>query len=135
MDGFKNFSLPAWVSLSADIVPLSWRGRYFSTRNLAMSVAAMVFIYGIGQLITSVGEPQGYQWALSLAGILGLISAIFYSRIRDYRDENHEIQKQSYKIKSLFTILQTDQNFLAFCIFTTFWTFSLNLAGPFLMCF
>jgi MFS family permease len=131
MDGLRNFSLPAWISLSADIVPLSWRGRYFATRNLVMGVAAMVMIYGIGQLITWVGEPTGYQWALGLALLFGLLSAGFFGRIRDYRDEDHQIPSQSYTLRSLFAILRVDKNFLAFCIFTAIWTFSLNIAGPF----
>ena len=33
MDGLRNFALPAWVSMTADVVPLSWRGRFFATRN------------------------------------------------------------------------------------------------------
>jgi MFS family permease len=39
---FGNLGVPAWVSLIADIVPLSWRGRYFSSRNMAMGVANML---------------------------------------------------------------------------------------------
>jgi MFS family permease len=48
MDGLRNFSIPAWVSMTANVVPLSWRGRYFSTRNLVMGFASMVMTYGIG---------------------------------------------------------------------------------------
>lgn len=131
MDGLRNFSMPAWVSLTGDVIPLSWRGRYFATRNFVMGFAAMIMTYTIGQLITWLGEPIGYQWSLFLAFIFGIISASFFSRIRDYRDIDHQIPKQSYSLVSLFQTLKTDQNFLALCIFIALWTFSLNIAGPF----
>lgn len=131
LDGLRNFALPAWVSMTADVVPLAWRGRYFSARNLAMGLASMIITYGIGQMITWLGEPVGYQWAMGLAFIFGWISASFFSRIRDYRDENHQIPKQSYTLRSLFDTFRLDRNFLSFCMFTACWTFSLSIAGPF----
>jgi MFS family permease len=131
LDGLRNFALPAWVSMTGDVVPLSWRGRYFATRNLAMGFSAMVLIYGIGQVISLIGDPEGYQVALGLAFVFGMISTFYFGRIRDYREEGQEIPKQSYSIKSLFDTLKKDPNFLAFCIFTAIWTFSLNIAGPF----
>jgi MFS family permease len=131
MDGLRNFSLPAWVSMTGDVIPLSWRGRYFATRNLIMGFAAMVVTYGIGQVITWLGEPVGYQWSLLLAFVFGITSTSFFARIRDYRDKNQEIPRQSYSLQSLFQTLKGDRNFLAFCLFTGLWTFSLNIAGPF----
>ena len=131
VDGLRNFALPAWVSMTGDVVPLAWRGRYFATRNLVMGFAAMLMTYGIGQLISALGEPVGYQWAIGLAFVFGLLSAGLFAQIRDYRDENHEIAPQSYKIKALFNTLGADRNFLAFCGFTALWTLSLNIAGPF----
>lgn len=56
---FANLGVPAWVSLTADIVPLSWRGRYFSSRNIAMGVANMLTTFLVGQLITLVGGTNG----------------------------------------------------------------------------
>lgn len=131
IDGLRNFSLPAWVSMTGDVIPLSWRGRYFATRNLIMSFAAMVVTFGIGQVITLLGEPVGYQWALVFAFVFGITAASFFSRIRDYRDADQIIPPQSYSFRSLFRTLQVDRNFLAFCLFTGLWTFSMNIAGPF----
>jgi MFS family permease len=131
MDGANNFSLPAWVSLAGDVVPLSWRGRYFGTRNLAMGISAILVIYGFGQFITWIGPPDGYQWALGLAFVFGIISASFFSRIKDYRDINQKIPTQSYSLKSLFATLKNDRNFLGLCGFTALWNFSINIAGPF----
>jgi MFS family permease len=131
MDGLRNFSIPAWVSLTGDVIPLSFRGRYFATRNLIMGFAAMVVMYLIGQLITRLGEPIGYQWSLLLAFVFGITATGFFSRIRDYRDIDHEIPSQGYSLKSLIRTLSLDRNFLAFCIFASLWTFSLNIAAPF----
>ena len=62
MDGFANLGMPAWTSLSADIVPLAWRGRFFSTRNIVMGAAIMLVTFIAGQIITLAGTPiAGYQ--------------------------------------------------------------------------
>ena len=86
MDGLWNFSLPVWIPITADVIPLSWRGKRFATRNLVMGFSALVMNYFIGQVISLLGEPVGYQWSLLLAFCFGIISAGFFSRIRDYRN-------------------------------------------------
>jgi MFS family permease len=117
--------------MTADVVPLSWRGRYFATRNFVMGLASMAMTFGIGQLITWLGEPVGFQWALGLAFIFGMIASGFFSRIRDYSEKDQRTPIQSYSIRSLVDTLRLDRNFASFCGFTVLWTFSLNLAGPF----
>ena len=61
MDGLRNFSLPVWISITVDVIPLSWRGKRFATRNLVMGFSALVMNYFIGQVISLLGEPVGYQ--------------------------------------------------------------------------
>lgn len=131
IDAARNLALPAWTSITADIVPLAWRGRYFATRNVAMGVATMVVTYGIGEFITQIGDPQGYQWALILAFVLGLSSTWYFSRLQEPKENRNQTALQNYKFRGLVSTLQTDKNFLTFWIYTAIWTFSLNIAGPF----
>ncbi len=49
---FANISVPAWTPLTAHLVPLQWRGRYFSSRNIAMVVSAMSLGGGVGAFST-----------------------------------------------------------------------------------
>ncbi len=134
MDGSGNLGIPAWISMTAEIVPLTRRGRYFGNRNLAMGIAAMLTTYVIGHLITGIGSPEGYQWAMGLAFFFGILSTYSFSQIRETTSpENQTSQdiKPSYSIKSLFSTLRSDRNFMIYCIYTAIWTFSLNIAAPF----
>ena len=56
MDGFTYLGMPAWTSLSADIVPLSWRGRFYGSRNMVMSMANMLVTLAAGQ--SSPWQPR-----------------------------------------------------------------------------
>lgn len=131
LDGARNLALPAWVSLTADIVPLAWRGRYFGNRNLAMGISAMVITLVIGELITRLGTPGGYQLTLGIALATGMLSTYYFSRINEPEASKAINSPSRYSFKVLLSVLRGDRNFLVFCIYTALWTFSLNLAGPF----
>ena len=61
-DAFANLSVPAWTSLTADIVPLEWRGRYFASRNTAMNAGGIAATFLVGAFITQVGAPPAFSW-------------------------------------------------------------------------
>lgn len=131
MAGFGNLALPAWVSLTGDIIPLAWRGRYFGTRNLIMGVAGMVTTLVVGQLITRLGATiPVYQAAFGLAFLIGMLSTYSYSRLHEPESRTPS-EAQAYTLKALLSTLKGDPNFLAYCLYTMLWNFSLNIAGPF----
>lgn len=130
-DVFNNIGYPAWISLTGDIVPIEGRGRYFGTRNFMMGIAGMIVALTIGEMITQIGDPLGYQVAFILAVIFGVISMTFFARIKDpITAESSEINNRSW-IKEIFASLKGQKAFLLFSIFTAVWNFSLNIAGPF----
>lgn len=128
---FANLGIPAWMSLTADIVPLSWRGRYFSARNMAMSVVGMVTTFLVGQLITRFGAPTGYQLAMGLAFVLGVAATFSFARIEEPAglDPSRTADRPSYS--PLLPHLRAHPDFLALCATAALWSFSLNIAGPF----
>jgi MFS family permease len=134
-DAFANFSMPAWMAITADIVPLSWRGRYFSSRNVAMGVANILVTYLVGQLITGVGGPAGYQFAMGLAATVGLAATFSFARIDEpLASMSLQGNDQSPRAPSLSGLLQDLRRcpeFLALCAAAALWNFSLAIAGPF----
>lgn len=134
MDAFGNLSMPAWTSLTAEIVPLAWRGRYFGTRNMFMGIANMVVTFIAGQVIVHAASPiAGYQRVNFLALLFGVLSSIYFASIREPRS-GFPVPKNStdvYKPALLIQGLKRDPNFLAFCISQMVWNFSINIAGPF----
>jgi MFS family permease len=129
-DGFANMSLPAWTSMTGDVVPLRWRGRYFGSRNVAMGVANMVATLLVGTMITAIGGAQGYQVAFGLAFAIGLLSTFSFSRLEEPPAVVSEV-KPGYSFASLFQTLRAGPNFLRFCLYSALWNFSLAVAGPF----
>ena len=130
-DAFANLSLPAWTSMTGDVVPLAWRGRYFSARNIMMGISNMVSILLVGQLITHTHAPVGYQLALMVAFIVGSVSTYSYARIREPNKPAIPQDLRSYSPAGLLASLRADSNFATFCLYNAFWNFSMNLAGPF----
>ncbi len=124
-----NLGYPAWMSLTADIVPLSSRGRYFSSRNIAMSLAGMATAYVVGLFITSVGGIAGYQIALGLAFFIGAISTYCFVRIHEPPASAPKTGRGSRV--SLWRSLGQARGFVLFCATAALWNFSLNIAGPF----
>ncbi len=127
---FGNLSLPAWTSLAADIVPLGQRGRYFASRNIAMTVTGMVTAFLAGVIINESGSPAGYQWAFLLAFGCGAVSWFCFSRIKDPAPRPPPRAARASASPILGSVL-THKPFLALCLHSAVWNFALNVAGPF----
>ena len=127
---FSNLSLPAWVSLTADIVPLQWRGRYLSARNMAMTVIGMIVLYPAGLLIARIGGLAGYQTVLGLAFAIGLVSTFSFNHLEEAPAPVRPASGRGPQ-ESIRQIFRRHPNFLAFSATAAFWNFSLNLGGPF----
>ena len=129
-----NFANPAWTAMVADIVPDMMRGRYFSSRNLSMGIATLVFATVAGWLIrtgnTWTADPYlGYQLAFVLAFVAGMASTYSFSRIPEPKNPEHAAHIRS--TVSLRTALRSSPGYLGFVIFGVVWNFSLQLAAPF----
>ncbi|QRN83312.1 MFS transporter [Chloroflexota bacterium] len=127
----NNFAYPGWVALTGDIIPLEGRGRYFGTRNFIMGVSGIVAALVVGNLITAIGSPLGYELAFLAAVVLGMASMYFFSRLRDHNQENGTLRTEHSSLSQIFQSVKGQKAFLLFCAFTAFWNFSLNIAGPF----
>jgi MFS family permease len=84
MDGGNYFANPGWTALTADIVPLAWRGRFFGNRNMAMGVANMLVVLLAGQIITSMDSSlHGYQAMYVLAALFGFGASFCFAHIQE----------------------------------------------------
>lgn len=124
-----NLTFPAWMSLSADVVPMEGRGRYFASRNLAMSAASMLITYLAGEWITQSSSLQGYQLALTVSFVFGMASTFSFNRIRDPRPDHRTAE--TFSLRSAIADLRTSPAFLALCAVAAIWNFFINLSGPF----
>jgi MFS family permease len=124
-----NLAFPAWMSFTADVVPIEGRGRYFSTRNLATSAASMLVTYLAGEWITRSGSLAAYQIAILVSFALGMVSTYSFNRIRDPRPDHQTAN--SFTLRSAIADLRASPAFLALCGVAAVWNFSINISGPF----
>lgn len=134
-EALNYIGFPGWMALTADIVPITGRGRYFGTRNLTMGVAGMIAALMIGELITQIGDPLGYQIAFILAAFFGVISISFFSRLKDPQDETDNIHQVHSSLKEILLSLKGHKPFILFCVFAAVWNFSISIAAPFFTVF
>ncbi len=124
---------PAWTALLGKLTPLHARGRYFSMRNIFMGAAGFLTLLCVGPLIDWLGEPTGYQWALGLALLSGLLATYMFNRIPETaRPVPPRVPGQS---RAFWRGLKAHPRFLAFSLISGVWNFSLQVAGPFFMVF
>ncbi len=129
-----NLGNPAWTALVADLVPNFMRGRYFSSRNTAMALAALVVAPLAGWLIrTGNGRLGltflGYQSAFFLAFAFGMVGTAYFQKIPEPPPTDRTIQK--HQRGDLRRAIKTSPGFLGLVISAFIWNLSLQIAAPF----
>jgi MFS family permease len=135
-DAFGSLAFPAWMSISGEIVPMEGRGRYFGTRNFIMGAAGMVTVFLVGELITRTALPLGYQLALGLAFVLGIVSTINFSRLHvPAGAADGGPAAPPLALREVLADMRGRPVFVALALVMALWNFSLNIAGPFFSVF
>jgi len=129
-----NFSNPAWTVMVADIVPDFMRGRYFSTRNLTMGIATLVFSAAAGWMIRTGNQWQsdpylGFQLSFLLAFLFGMVSTWQFAQLREPRTREHD--DPVHQSGSLRDAIKSSPGYLGFVLSGFVWNFALHIAAPF----
>ena len=131
-DVFGNVAYPAWMAIIAEIIPISGRGRYFGTRNFAMGIVGMAVTLLVGELITRTNKPAGYQIALGMAFIIGMMSTYSFAHLRVSKEPPEAPTGTSgLSLPALLRDMWKHPAFLTLAGVSALWNFSLNIAGPF----
>ncbi len=130
-DAFGNLSYPAWLSYTADIVPMEGRGRYFGSRNFIMGIAGMLTVLLAGALISRFPQPEGYQLGLGIAFLLGAISTYSFSRLHDPAQGSALPVRARLDVRTFFSDLRKQPGLTALIATAVLWNFFLNIPGPF----
>jgi len=125
-----HLGVPAWSSVMADLVPVSRRGRYFSSRSIAMVASGMITTLLFGQLISRVREPLGYQLAFGAAFLIGAVATYWFSRIEEPPLAPAPARSAGTSLVS-WSQLKQHGGFLTFCAVAALWNFSVSMGGPF----
>ncbi len=126
-----NLAFPAWMSITGDIVPMEGRGRYFGSRNFVMVIASIAVTYLMGEFITRVGSLQGYQLALGLSFLTGMVSTWFFWQIQDTAGNQPVQSEMKLSLGEVWQDFRASPLFFQFCLVMAVWNLALNVAGPF----
>lgn len=138
LDGLRafasNLANPGWTSLVADLVPEAMRARFFSSRNIAMGLAALLVAPLAGLLISRanarLASPvAGYQLVFLCAFAAGMVSTCAFTRIRE--PQPAASARASHQRGDLRRALRHNPAFTGLVISALAWNFSLQLAAPF----
>ena len=116
------------TTLMGSVVPIEVRGRYITTRQRVCTASSLITGICIAILLDNIPGFMGYTVVFAIGGIAGLIDILMYF-VADFsgipkRPEGFSLING---IKSCFTS-PVMRNYL---LFWTFWSFSINLSGPF----
>ena len=131
---FAYFHVPAWTSLTSDIVPPRMRGRYLASRNFGMSVAALAMAPLAGFLIDRFGGLHGWQLVWIVSFVAGALSTWCYARIPEPPDQPHVVEPQRETGSTqpgFFAEIMRDRNFVSYLVSIGVWNVALMAAGPF----
>jgi MFS family permease len=132
---FSQLPYPAWSAFSADLVPPSIRGRYFSSRNIGLAVAALISTVLAGRLADIIGLPRGYQVGFVLAGLVGFAATAIFNRIPEPPRSRSATAEAAEAKQPLWLLLRTHPRFAAFTAVGLLWNLSIMVAGPYFSVF
>jgi len=139
LNGFRSFMAnlgnPAWTALVADLVPHAIRSHYFTSRTVAMSVAAFLVAPLAGLVIRAgngwAGLPLlGYQGAFLLAFLFGMVATVCFHAVPEPHPTPQAL-RQRHTGASLFEVARRTPGFVGLVVSAFVWNLALQLAAPF----
>ncbi len=135
-NGVASFSTPAWTSLVGDLIPMHWRGRYFGSRTLFMTISSMVTTYLVGVMISGLSGGKtpvlGYEIAFGIAFAASMVSSGFFWRIKEpLSPATIPHQEEVYHLRSWLQTIAGDQVFRNYTIFGSIWNLAIGFSAPY----
>ncbi|GAB4564278.1 MAG: MFS transporter [Anaerolineae bacterium] len=129
-----NFANPAWTALVADLVPSFMRGRYLSSRNIAMGVAALVVAPVAGWMISTLNGRYdlrylGYQAVFLMAFVFGMLSMYCFWRIPE--PPARGTGAHGHSLRALWEVAQARPGFVGLVASAFVWNLAIQVAAPF----
>ncbi|MHB8377878.1 MAG: MFS transporter [Dehalococcoidia bacterium] len=126
------FAIPAWTSLTADVVPIGIRGRFFASRSFGMSVTALATAPVAGFLLDRFSGLEGWQIVWVFAFGAAALSTWSYARIPDPEPHKDVVARAKTRgAGGAVTSVLADRNFVWYLAGTAVWNIGLQASGPF----
>ncbi len=128
---FGYFALPAWTSLTADVVPIGIRGRFLASRNFGMSLSALATLPVAGYLLDRFSGLGGWQIVWLLAFGAGVAATWAYAAIPDPTPHADVIPHDRRSRDGFLADVLADRRFVFYLAGTGAWNIALHAGAPF----
>ncbi len=122
---FINVCFTPWL---ADLVPLRIRGRWISLRDGIIAAANVLVGLVTAFLLDNIPGFLGYAVVFVLGGVLGVLDMFCFLFVEEVYTQPPMPIKLFKSSRQIFQ----DKPFFRFMLFWTAWSFTANLASPFL---
>ncbi|MBI5285270.1 MAG: MFS transporter [Chloroflexi bacterium] len=131
--GFAGyFAVPAWTSITADIVPLAMRGRFFASRSFGMTLAALATAPVAGLILDRFSGLAGWQIVWVVAFATGALSTWCFQQIPDPAPHADVVARErTADQRSVIADILADRNFVMYLAGSAVWNIALHASGPF----
>ena len=125
---FMNVS---FFSLAADLVPEHIRGRYFAVRMRVSTVCGILGGVVTAWILDNILPFHSYTFVFTLAAIMGTLDILCFFGIKF--PEMAKRPKDGDGFLQMLGAVIKNKPYMRFIFFMTFWLFSVNIAGPFIL--
>lgn len=114
-----GLTAPAWISMTAKIIPLRLRGQFYGTLGATSNLLSSLGAFISGLILAAGGAPSSFALCFYLSGLVLLVSFGFLSQVRE-QPTLAEAQQKSRTVgdfwRGLGRILRQDKNFRTFIL-------------------
>jgi len=123
-----TLSTNAWLSWMGDLVPESFRGRFFGRRNMVIQLVGLFFAMLEGTFLDRVQRVEGFTLLFAFGIIFGFLSLIPLQK-----QPEPPLLKTGSRFRFVPALKEslTSQTLQRLIIFSIAWNFAMTLAGPF----
>ena len=120
-----------FFSFIGDLVPEHIRGRYFAVRMRISTICGIAGGILTAWILDSFSPIYSYAYVFALAAIMGTLDIVCFFRIK-FPEMAHSPKEGEGFLQMLGGVVK-NKPYMRFIFFMTFWLFSLNLSGPFIL--
>ncbi|MBN2471867.1 MAG: MFS transporter [Anaerolineae bacterium] len=127
---FGTIMNSAWTALFGEIVPDRIRGQYFASRNIVMHLCKVFIVPVAGLFVNMVGEPEGYQFVLALAFVVGLGAIFHFGHLPEHLTTT--VDREPFGVRQTLGGLRRYPNFRYYVISHAVLNLGVMIGGPFI---
>lgn len=121
--------VPYWFPLLQDVVPLNYRGRFFSKLRACWTLTSLVVILILAQIVSERATTERYGFILEILGLLVISRNLFIRKIPELRSSIWE-PNGKLAILQLWIEFKKSKKFHSFLIYWASLTFLMGIIIP-----